>query len=105
MLLVGIIKSTDWRWNFITKSEIINQIWNNNIENYRKKDIEYIINSFIEIIRNEIKKGSKVKIDSLGTFSSFVRQAHIGKNLSTGDVGVIPSARCISFKPSKKLKE
>lgn len=52
-----------------------------------------------------MKKGSKVKIDSLGTFSSFVRQAHIGKNLSTGDVGVIPSTRCISFKPSKKLKE
>ena len=104
MLLVR-IENTDWRWKFITKSEIINQIWNDNIETFKKNDIEYIINSFIKIVTEEIKKGFKVKVEGLGTFSSYIRQAHIGKNVNTGNIEEIPDTRYVSFKPSRKLKE
>lgn len=88
---------------YITKSDIINQIWNENIELYNKKDVESIINSFVKIVGNEIKNGLKVKIEGLGTFSSYVRQTYIGKNIN-GNVEKIPDTRYISFKPSRKLK-
>lgn len=97
-------KNIEWRWTYIVKSEIINQIWNDNIDTYSKKDIEYIINSFIEIVQKEVRKGSKVKIEGLGTFLSYIRQAHVGKNVN-GNIEEIPNAKCISFKPSKKLKQ
>ena len=97
-------KYTEWRWKYITKSEIINQIWDNNIESYSKKDIENIINAFIETVSQEIKNGCKVKIEGLGTFSSFIRKAYVGKNLN-GNIEKIPETKYISFKPSKKLKE
>lgn len=103
MLLVR-IKTNERRWKYIVKSEIINQIWNDNNGIFKRNDIEYIINSFIEIIRNEVQKGLKVKIDGLGTFSSYIRQAYIGKNIN-GNVEEIPDTRYIRFKPSKKLKE
>lgn len=89
----------------ITKSEIINQIWNENIETYNKKDIEYIINSFVKIIIAEIKKGLKVKIDGLGTFSTYFRNVYVNKSLDTGLSTTIPNVKYVSFKPSKKLKE
>lgn len=70
---------------------------------FNKNDIDYIINSFIGIIGNEIRKGSKVKIDNLGTFSSYTRKSYIGKNVN-GNIESIPDSKYISFKPSKKLK-
>ena len=88
----------------ITKSEIINLIWNNNINKYKKKDIEFIVNSFVEVVGDEIKKGNKVKIDSFGTFSSFSKQSYVGKNINTGKIETINGTECISFKPSKLLK-
>lgn len=56
------------------------------------------------MVREEIKNGCKIKIEGLGTFSSYIRQAYVGKNVN-GKIGEIPDTRYISFKPSKKLKE
>lgn len=77
---------------------------NDNNDFFKKSDIEYIINSFVDIIREDIKNGNKVKIEGLGTFSSYTRQSYIGKKLN-GNIGEIPNTRYISFKPSKKLKQ
>lgn len=90
--------------NYIKKSEIINHIWNDNIGTYNKKDIEYIVNSFINMIASELKRGMKIKIDGLGTFIPFIKQAYVGKDVNTGNVSIIPSGKYIKFKPSKKLK-
>lgn len=96
--------NTDWRWSFITKSEIINKIWNDNIENYKKKDVEYIVNSFVNTIAEEIKKDLKVKIDGLGTFSTYFKDVYIKKAIDTGNTNIIRNVKCVSFKPSNKLK-
>lgn len=75
------------------------------MDTYNKKDIEYIINSFVKIIIAEIKNGLKVKIDGLGTFSTYFKNVYINKSLDTGLSATILNVKCISFKPSKKLKE
>lgn len=84
---------------------MINQIWNENIDKYTKKDIEYIINSFIKIVREKIKDDLIVKIDGFGTFSTYYRNVHFNKTFSNGIEENIPTVKYISFKPSKKLKE
>lgn len=56
------------------------------------------------MIANEIKNGNNVKLEGLGTFTPYIKKSYIGKNLNSGDIVNIPSTRCISFKPSKKLK-
>jgi len=98
------MKNTDGRWDFITKSEIINKIWNDNINYYTKKEIEYIVNSFISIIAEEIKRDLKVKIDGLGTFSTYFKDVYIKKAIDTGNENIIRNVKCVSFKPSNKLK-
>lgn len=103
MLLVG-IKNNVWRWEFITKTEIINQIWKENIGKYSKRDIEFIVNSFVRIVGEKIKNNIKVKIEGLGTFSTYYRNVHFSKSLN-GDEENIPAVKYISFKPSKKIKE
>lgn len=75
------------------------------MDTYTKKDIEYIINSFVKIIITEIKNGLKVKIDGLGTFSTYFKNVYVNKSLDTGLSSTIPNVKCIGFKPSKKLKE
>lgn len=59
----------------------------------------------MKIIIAEIKNGLKVKIDGLGTFSTYFKNVYINKSLDTGLSATIPNVKCISFKPSKKLKE
>ena len=95
----------DWRWEFITKTDVVNQIWNENIDKYTKRDIEFIINSFIRIVGEKIKNNFKVKIEGLGTFSTYYREVRFNKPSDNNIEKNIPAVKYISFKPSKKLKE
>lgn len=87
----------------IVKSDIINQIWIENNETYTKKDIEFIVNSFIKIVGQGIKNDLKIKIEGLGTFSSYVRKTKSGKNVNE-NFDDIQTQKYISFKPSNKIK-
>ena len=104
MLLVG-TKNNDWRWEFITKSDVVKQIWNENIDKYTKRDIEFIVNSFIKIVGEKIKNDLKVKIEGFGTFSTYYKRVNFNKSFDNGVEESIPAVKYISFKPSKKLKE
>lgn len=102
---IGRNKNNDWRWKFITKTDIVNQIWNDNIDKYTKRDIEFIVNSFIKIIGERINNDLKVKIEGLGSFSTYYRDVHFNKSLNNDYEKNIPSVKYIRFKPSKKLKK
>lgn len=104
MLLVR-IKSADWRIRKIVKSELINETWNSLDREYQKTDVEIIINTFINLITEKIKNGSKIKIEGLGTFSSYFKSVYVKKNIDTGESNYISNVKCIKFSPSKKLKE
>lgn len=92
------------RWYFIVKSELIDKTWNMIDKKIDKNKIECIVNVFIRAIGNEIKNNNNVKIDGLGTFSPYVRQTHTKKH-NNGTIEIVPDIKCVSFKPSKKLKE
>lgn len=71
---------------------------------YTKTDIEHIINSFIGIIANGLRNNLKIKIDGLGSFSTYYRNVYVNKSIDEGAERNIPAVKYISFKPSKKLK-
>lgn len=72
---------------------------------YTKTDIEHIVNSFIRIIANGLRNNLKIKIDGLGSFSTYYRNVYIHKSINECIEKNIPVVKYISFKPSKKLKE
>lgn len=76
-------------------------------KDYKKSDVEIIINTFIKLIITKIKNGFKIKIDGLGTFSSYFKNVSVNYNKNTGNTekNIIPNVKCIQFTPSKKLKE
>lgn len=103
-LLVGIINTQNGA-DKIVKSELINETWKTTLnKEFKKTDVENIINAFLKTLGNELKNNCVIKIDGFGTFSSSVKKSYLGKNINTGITEIIPSSRYINFKPSKKIK-
>lgn len=91
----------------IVKSELIHETWKSLEKKYKKNDVEIIINTFIKLIIIKVKNGFKIKIDGLGTFSSYFKNVSVNYNKNTDitEKKIIPNVKCIQFTPSKKLKE
>ena len=89
----------------ITKSELIYKTVKKTKGQFDQEDVKFIINNFISAICEEISNGCEcIKVEGLGTFKSYTRKLHIGKNLKTGNVEEIKETKYISFKPSSKMK-
>lgn len=88
----------------IVKSELIHETWKTVESNIEKNRVEDTINTFINIIGNEIRNGHVVKIQGLGRFCPFTKKIK-GKNISDGTIQEIPNAKYIRFIPSSKLKQ
>ena len=56
------------------------------------------------MIGNGIRNNSIVKIEGLGTFSTYFRNVHVSKSINNGSENDISSVKYVSFKPSKKIK-
>mgnify|MGYP003337780457 FL=1 len=70
-----------------------------------KNKIEAVIDSFTEIIEEEVGKGQKVKISGFGSFYSSVRVARSGINPNTKEKIQIGDMRLPRFKPGTKFKK
>lgn len=88
----------------IVKSELIHKTWKAIEDDIEKNKVENTINTFINIIGNEIKNGHVVKIEGLGRFCPLVKKTK-GKNINNGSIQEIPNAKYIRFIPSSKLKQ
>lgn len=88
----------------IVKSELIHETWKTVESNIEKNRVEDTINTFINIIGNEIRSGHEVKIEGLGRFCPFTKKTK-GKNINNGTIQEIPNAKYVRFIPSSKLKQ
>ena len=88
----------------IVKSELIHETWKTVESNIEKNRVEDTINTFINIIGNEIRNGHVVKIEGFGKFYPFTKKTK-GKNISDGTIQEIPNAKYVRFIPSSKLKQ
>ncbi|MBP3337619.1 MAG: HU family DNA-binding protein [Clostridia bacterium] len=70
-----------------------------------KKDAEKVLNSFIAVVGDSLKKGDKVQLVGFGTFEARKRAARTGKNPQTKAAIKIPATTVPAFKAGKALKD
>jgi integration host factor subunit alpha len=70
-----------------------------------KKDCAGIVDSFFDIIRDELNAGNKVNISCFGKWTVNAKKERKGRNPKTGKDMVIDARKVITFKPSPVLRK
>lgn len=70
-----------------------------------KKDAEKVLNSFINVVSNEMANKGKVQLVGFGTFETRQRAARTGLNPQTKEEIKIPACTAPAFKAGKALKD
>ena len=70
-----------------------------------KKDVESVLNSFVNVVSNELSNKVKVQLVGFGTFETRERAARTGRNPQTGEDIKIAAATAPAFKAGKALKD
>ena len=70
-----------------------------------KKQVETVLNTFIDTVLETLKEGDQVQLMGFGTFEVKERAARIGRKPSTGESIEIPAKKIPSFKPGKGFKD
>jgi DNA-binding protein HU-beta len=70
-----------------------------------KKAAEDFINSFIDAVKGELKKGGSVQLIGFGSFKVAKRAARVGRNPKTGKELKIPAKKVAKFVAGQALKD
>ena len=70
-----------------------------------KKDVESVLNSFVNVVSDELAKKEKVQLVGFGTFEARSRNAREGVNPQTKEKISIPASTIPAFTPGKALKD
>ena len=70
-----------------------------------KKDVESVLNTFVNVVSDELAKKEKVQLVGFGTFETRERAAREGRNPRTKEVISIPASVVPVFKAGKEFKE
>lgn len=73
--------------------------------NLTKKDVESVLNSFVNVVSNELAKKEKVQLVGFGTFETRERAERTGVNPQTKEQIKIPATTAPAFKAGKALKD
>lgn len=87
----------------MNKAELVTAIANET--GLSKKDTEATINSFVNVVSNELAKKEKVQLIGFGTFETRERSAREGVNPQTKAKIKIPATTAPAFKAGKALKD
>lgn len=71
----------------------------------QKKEIEKVINSFVNVVTDTLKSGEKIQMVGFGTFEVRERAERKGFNPSTKAEITIPASKAPVFKVGKGLKD
>jgi integration host factor subunit alpha len=69
-----------------------------------KKECINLVESFFDIIKDELAKGSDVIISGFGKWSVKHKRARIGRSLQTGEEITIDARRVVTFKSAPTLR-
>lgn len=87
----------------MNKTELIDHIAIN--AGISKAAANRAIDSFLEAVKNTMKKGETVTLVGFGSFAVSTRAERTGRNPRTGEAIKIKKTRVPKFKPGKALKE
>ena len=72
--------------------------------NLPKKDVEQAVDSFIQVIHEQLDAGNQVLIKGLGVFRPVEKPATEKRNPQTGGIVKVPSRIVTRFRPSASIK-
>jgi len=88
----------------MTKIELISKVAE--IAEITKKDSDKLVNTVLDIIKDELSEGKEVALTGFGRFSVKERAARIGVNPQNPTEKIqIAACKAPTFKASKNLKE
>lgn len=70
-----------------------------------KKDVEQVIDAFLEMIIDKLSLDQKINLSGFGVFEVRERKGRRGVDPRTLKPTMIPSVRIAKFRPGKTLKE
>ena len=73
--------------------------------NLTQKDVEKVLNSFVNVVSDALANKDKVQLVGFGTFETRERAERTGRNPQTGAEMKIPASIVPAFKAGKALKE
>ena len=73
--------------------------------NIKKRDVETIVENFLNIIVDEVAKGEKVQITGFGSFERKERGERMIKNPRTGEPMQVAPSKSPSFSAGSVFKE
>ena len=88
----------------MNKAELI-AVFATKVEGLSKKQAEMIVDTFIETVTHELKKGGELALARFGTFSAKKRAARMGINPQTKAKIQIAAVTVPKFKAGKTLKD
>jgi len=86
----------------MTKIDIIESVYEH--LNIPKKDCIRIVESFFEIIKDELGKGNPIKISGFGKWTVKAKNSRTGRNPQTSESLTIDARKVVTFKPSSVLR-
>lgn len=87
----------------MTKSDIIEGVYER-LGGFSKKEAAAIVETILDVIKEALTRGEKVKISSFGSFTVRSKRKRRGRNPKTGASLEISARRVLTFKPSQVLK-
>jgi len=84
------------------KSNLLKQL-RKNYPNFKKNDLERLINIILNEMKHALKRGERVELRGFGILSSRVQKARISRNPKTGEKVNTPQKKTINFKIAKDL--
>ncbi len=87
----------------MTKSDLVEALHER--VGFSKKRSAEIVAMILDLIKEALERGEKVKISGFGNFEVRQKEARRGRNPQTGESIVISERRVLTFKPSQVLKD
>ncbi|PTX55246.1 DNA-binding protein HU-beta [Melghirimyces profundicolus] len=87
----------------MNKNDLINNIAKKS--GMTKKDVETVVNGFLDEVTHALETGEKVQLIGFGTFETRKRSSRSGRNPQTGAAIKIPESTIPAFKAGSKLKD
>jgi len=87
----------------MTKKELVSTIAND--AKLSIKDAGKALNSFVGALGKAMKKGQRIQLPGMGTFTVTKRSARVVRNPRTGAKLNVPAKKVVKFKPAPALNK
>ncbi len=87
----------------MTKADIVEGVYER-LGGYSKKEAAAIVETILDVMKDALVSGDKVKISSFGSFTVRSKRNRMGRNPKTGKPLQITARKVLTFKPSQVLR-